>query len=75
MVVDGVGKGAGLSGLSVDLEIDTLHGNPNTTIPASGQVGIITTLGSEILVDKDTGDLYMGETAGGSTWIRLVSGT
>lgn len=64
--VDGMGKGAGTSGLSVAGIM--LHDESPDNI-LTGNVG------SDIVLDIANNELYMCEAQGGSQWIRLVSGT
>ena len=64
--VDGLGHGAGTSGLSVAgvmLHIES----PDNIL--TGNVG------SDLVLDIENNELYMCEARGGSEWIRLVSGT
>lgn len=64
--VDGMGLGAGTSGLSI---AGIMHhdGSPDKIL--TGNVG------SDIVLDVKNNELYMCEVQSGSDWIRLVSGT
>jgi hypothetical protein len=63
---DGMGLGAGTSGLAV-AGIMLFDGSPDSKL--TGNVG------SDICLDVKNNELYMCEAAAGSEWIRLVSGT
>ena len=65
--VDGLGHGAGTSGLSISRKIMLHDESPDNVL--TGNVG------SDIVLDIDNNELYMCEAQGGSEWIRLVSGT
>lgn len=65
-VVQGLGRGAGTSGLAV-AGIMLHRESPDDIL--TGNVG------SDIVLDIVNNELYMCEAQGGSEWIRLVSGT
>ena len=66
-LVDGLKQGIGVSGLTVPNSIIINMGAPNN---------IITTgVGSSIALDVVNGEFYMTKSAGGSTWVHLISGT